>query len=128
MIIHSQQVFNKFYLDTRDNPSEFMEYVSSAVERVLGTEVIDKLKNHKTYVVKLHDPEFIEDLSDYGTCKYAYRQDLECKEVIQCKDCRMVYPWCQKFRDELGGNGFCPYGKPAEVLNIGFDEAKEVEK
>lgn len=27
---------------------------------------------------------------------------------------RYVYPWCQKFRDELGGNGFCPYGKEYE--------------
>jgi hypothetical protein len=22
----------------------------------------------------------------------------------------MHFPWCHKFRDELGGNGFCPYG------------------
>lgn len=115
MIIHARQIFNKFYLDTIDNRSEFMDYVSSAAERELVTKVIDKLNNHKTYVIKLHYPEFIESLPDCST-QCAYRQDLMCLEIVQCKDCRMVYPWCQKFRDGLGGNGFCPYGATLEPM------------
>lgn len=119
MIIRSQQVFDKVYLD-RDKPSEFIKYVSYEVERELVTKVIDKFKDHKHYIVKLHEPAFIEDLPGTWINQCAYRQDLEYREVVQCKDCRMVYPWCQKFRDELGGDGFCPYGNS-------YDEIEGVE-
>ncbi len=115
MIIHAQQIFDKILLD-RD-PSEFIDYVSDGVERELVSKVMDKLKDHKLYIVKLHEPGIIENLPGSWTHQCAYRQDLQCKEVVQCKNCRMVYPWCQKFRDELGGDGFCPYGKPV-ALNI----------
>lgn len=121
MIIHSQHVFDKVYLD-EDDSSEFMKYCSNNVERELVTKVVDKLNDHKYYIVKLYEPEIVEDLPWYWSNQCAYRQDLECREIVQCKDCSMAYPWCQKFRDELGGNGFCPYGKPAEVFYI--DEAK----
>lgn len=114
MILRAEQTFDKVYLD-REHPSEFIDYISYGIERELVTKVIDKLKDHKLFIVKLHEPGFVEDLP--GSCwqpQCAYRQDLECMEVIQCKNCRMVYPWCQRFRDELGGEGYCPYGKEIE--------------
>ena len=109
MIISSQQVFDKFYLG--DNPSEFIEYISHAAQRELVNKVMDKLEDHGLYVVRLREPRLIEDVPEYLNAQCAYRQDLECREVVQCENCRMVYPWCQRFRDEFGGNGFCPYGK-----------------
>ena len=114
MILCSKQVFDKVYLD-RDEPSEFIEYVSYGVRRELVTKVMDKLNDHKLYIVRLHSPGFIDDLS---TQKCAYEQNLQYMEVVQCKDCGRAYPWCQKFRDEFRGDGFCPYGKPADVINI----------
>ena len=111
MIFRAEQIFDKVYLD-RDNPSEFMKYLSYGVERELINKVMDKLNDHKLYIVKLHEPEFIEDLPGTWADQCAYRQNLEYREVVQCKDCKMTYPWCQKFRDGLDGNGFCPYGNP----------------
>ena len=110
MIISTQQVFDKFFLD-RDDSSEFIEYISSAAERELVNKVVGRLGDHKLYIVKLHEPGLIEDLPGYWTHQCAYRQKLEYREVIQCKDCTRVYPWCQRFRDDFDGNGFCPYGK-----------------
>lgn len=124
MTIRSQHIFEKILLD-RD-PSEFIEYVSSNVERELVTKVIDKLNDHKLYIVKLCEPGIIEDLPGSWTHQCAYRQDLEYSEVVQCKDCRMDFFWCPKFKAETGGNGFCPYGKPVEVFYI--DEMKGTEE
>lgn len=110
MILRAEQIFDKVYLD-REHPSDFIDYVSYGVERELVTKVMDKLKDHKLFAVKLHEPEFIEDPPEswyYQQC--TYRQALECTEVVQCKNCRMHFPWCQKFKFELGGDGFCPYG------------------
>ena len=113
MILRSEQTFDKVYLD-RENPSEFIDYISYAVERELVNKFIDKLKEHKLFIVQLHEPTIIEDLPKLWMEQNAYRQDLECIEVVHCKNCRMHFSWCQKFRDELGGNGFCPYG--AEII------------
>lgn len=110
MILRAEQSFDKVYLD-REHPSDFIDYISYCVERELVDKVMDKLKDHKLFVVMLHEPRFMEDLPDsWYDRQCAYTQDLECIEVVQCKNCRMNFPWCQKFRDELGGNGFCPYG------------------
>lgn len=109
MILRAEQIFDKVYFD-RDNPSEFMKYLSYGVERELINKVMDKLNDHKLYIVKLHEPELTEDLPRSWNSQCAYRQNLEYREVVQCKDCRMIYPWCQKFKSELGGDGFCPYG------------------
>jgi hypothetical protein len=113
MILRAEQVFDKVYLD-REHPSDFIDYISYGVERELITKVMDKLKEHKLFIVQLHEPGFIEDLPGSWSHQCAYRQHLECMEVVQCKNCRMNFHWCQKFRDELGGNGFCPYG--AEII------------
>lgn len=111
MILRAEQMFDKVYLD-REHPSDFIDYLSYGIERELATKIMDKLKEHKFFIVKLHEPEFIEDLSgSWYDQQCAYRQDLGCMEVVQCENCRMNFPWCQRFRDELGGNGFCPYGK-----------------
>ena len=119
MVLRAEQIFDKVYLD-REHPSDFIDYISYDVERELVTEVIDKLKAHKLFIVLLHEPGFVEDLPGSWHNQCAYRQDLECMEVVQCKNCRMNFPWCQKFRDELGGNGFCPYG--AEIIVEDKDE------
>jgi hypothetical protein len=112
MILRAEQIFDKVFLD-REDPSDFIGYISESVERELVTKVMDKLKDHELFIVKLHEPRFVEDSpGDWGI----YRQDLECMEVVQCKNCRMAYPWCQKFRDELGGEGYCPYGKKVEEV------------
>ena len=111
MILRAEQMFDKVYLD-RKHPSEFIDYVAESIKRELVNKFMDELGDHNLYIVKLHEPGFIEDLPGSSwQPKCAYRQNLECMKVVQCKNCRMVYPWCQKFRDELGGNGFCPYGK-----------------
>ena len=119
MVLRAEQIFDKVYLD-REHPSDFMNYISHAMERELVTKVVDKLKDSKVFIVQLHEPGFIEDLPGSWTHQCAYRQDLECVEIVQCKNCRMAFPWCQKFRDELGGNGFCPYG--AEIIVEDEDE------
>jgi len=114
MILRAEQIFDKVYLD-REHPSDFIDYVTKSIERELVNKFVDKLGDHKLYIVKLNEPAFIEDLP--GSCwapQCAYRQNLECLEVVQCENCRMNFPWCQRFRDELGGNGFCPYGKEIE--------------
>ncbi len=113
MILRAEQMFDKVYLD-REHPSEFIDYVAKSVERELANKFVDKLGDHKLYIVKLKEPAFIEDLPGSWTQQCAYRQNLVCLEVVQCENCRMVYPWCQKFRDELDGNGFCPYGREFE--------------
>ena len=109
MVLRAEQIFDKVYLD-REHPSEFIDYISYGIERELVTKVMKKLKEYKIFIVKLREPKFVEDLPGSWANQCAYSQDLECIEVIQCKDCRMDFPWCWKFRDELGGNGFCPYG------------------
>ena len=118
MILRAEQIFDKVYLDRDDHPSDFIDYISYGVERELVNKLMDKLrdhlKDHKLFIILLHEPGFIEDLPGSWHNRCAYRQDLECVEVVQCKDCRMAFPWCQRFRDELGGNGFCPYGKEIE--------------
>ena len=119
MVLRAEQIFDKVYLD-RKHPSDFIDYISYAIGRELVTKVIDKLKDHKLFIVQLHEPEFIEDLPGSWSTQCAYRQDLECLEIVQCKNCRMAFSWCQKFRDELGGNGFCPYG--AEIIVEDEDE------
>ena len=114
MVLRAEQIFDKVCLD-RGHPSDFIDYISDAVERELVSKFIDQLEDHKLRVVVLKEPEFIEDLPGSWWNQSAYRQSLECMEVVQCKNCRMHFPWCHKFKDELGGNGFCPYGK--EIKN-----------
>lgn len=111
MVLHAEQIFDKVYLD-REHPSEFINFIAESAKRELVNKFIDRLENHKPRVVVLKEPEFIEDLpgSPWGP-QSAYRQSLECMEVVQCKNCRMHFPWCHKFKSELGGNGFCSYGK-----------------
>ena len=110
MVLHAKQIFDKVLLD-RGHPSDFIDYISNAVERDLVTQFIDQLEDHKPRVVVLKEPEFIEDLPGPWCNQSAYRQDLVCLTFVQCKDCCMAYPWCHRFRDELGGEGYCPYGK-----------------
>lgn len=119
-ILRAEQIFDKMYLD-REHPSDFIDYISHAVERELVSKFIDQLEDHKPRVVVLKEPEFIEDLPGSWWHQSAYRQSLECMEVVQCKNCRMNFPWCRRFRAELGGNGFCPYG--AKIVN----DVKEIE-
>ena len=111
MILRSQQTFNKIYLD-REHSSEFIEFIKDNIKRELVTKLIGELKDHKIHIVELKEPEFIENIPT--TCESAIKQDLVCVKFVQCRNCRMVYPWCQRFRDELDGYGFCPYGKEIE--------------
>lgn len=111
MILRSQQAFDKVFLD-RENPSEFIKFVMYGIKRELINKLMDELKDYKIHVVELRDPEFIENIP--MTCESAIKQDLVCEKFVQCRNCKMAYPWCQRFRDELGGYGFCPYGKEIE--------------
>lgn len=114
MILRAEQIFDKVYLD-RENPSDFIKFVAEGIKRELINKLMDELDDHKIRIVELKEPEFIEDLPGSSWWEEsAYKQDLVCLTFVQCKNCRMVYPWCQRFRDELGGNGFCPYG--AEII------------
>ena len=113
MILRAEQIFDKVYLD-REHPSDFIDFISHAVERELVNKLIDQLEDHKLRVVVLKEPEFIEDMPGSWWNQSAYKQDLVCLTLVQCKNCRMAYPWCQRFRDELGGEGYCPYGREIE--------------
>ncbi len=114
MILRAEKMFDKEYLD-REHPSDFIKFVADDVKRELINKLINELDDHKIRVVELKEPGFIEDLP--GSCwssQCAYKQDLVCLRLVQCKHCCMAYPWCQRFRDELGGEGFCPYGREIE--------------
>lgn len=117
MILKTKQTFDKEML-YHQNPVDFLNYVGISARRELLGGLMDNLQDHKMYFVKLGE-HWTENEDTYGTL--AYRQELICKTIVQCKNCKMVYPWCQKFRDELGGNGFCPYG--AEIVDV----VKEIE-
>ena len=112
--------FDKVMLD-RENPSDFIKFIYEDLERQLYEGLMDKLKDYKPHAVRLSEPKIIEDVPESYWPECEAKQDLVVIDLIQCKDCRMNFPWCQKFRDELGGNGFCPYG--AEIIN----DVKEIE-
>lgn len=114
MVLRAEQMFDKVYLD-REHPSDFIKFIMESIKRELVNKLMDELEDHKIHIVELKEPGFIEDLP--GSCwnqQSACKQDLVCLKIVQCKNCRMAYPWCQRFRDELGGDGFCPYGKEIE--------------
>lgn len=115
MILRAEQIFNKVYLD-RERPSDFIEFVADGIKRELVNKLMNELEDHKLRIIVLKEPEFIEDLpgSWSGQRQCAYSQDLECMKVVQCKNCRMHFPWCYKFKSEFGGEGYCPYGKEIE--------------
>lgn len=116
MVLHAKQIFDKILLD-REHPSDFIEFVAHSIRRELGNKLMDELEDHKPRVVVLKEPEFIEDLPESWWNQSACKQDLVCLTFVQCENCRMAYPWCQRFRDELGGNGFCPYGREIEGVD-----------
>ena len=124
MVLRAEHTFNKVYLD-REHPEDFIAYILQGMERELVSKFIDQLKDNKPRVVVLKEPEFIENLPESWWDQSAYRQSLECVEVVQCKNCRMHFPWCQKFKSELGGNGFCPYGKEIDFGEIADAVAEE---
>lgn len=107
MVLRSQQTFDKVYLD-REHPSDFIEFIMHSIERELVNKLMDELKDHEIRIIELKEPDLWEDFPMTGEA--AVEQDLVCEKLVQCKNCRMNFPWCQRFRDELGGNGFCPYG------------------
>ena len=111
MILRAEQIFNKVYLD-REHPSDFIEFIAESIKRELTNKLMNELDDHKIRAVELKEPEFIEDLPGSQWCQESsYKQDLVCVTFVQCKNCSMAYPWCQRFRNELGGNGYCPYGR-----------------
>lgn len=110
MILQTKQTFDQMMLDRADS-SEFLKFVTQHAEQELVSKLIDELQDHKLHVVKLGEP-WTEN--DEKWLQVSYRQNLHNDILVQCKNCRMAFPWCQKFRAELGGNGFCPYG--AEII------------
>ena len=112
MMLQTKQTFDKVMLDS-EKSSDFLKFVIQHAEQELVSKLIDELQDHKLHIVKLGKP-WTED--DPQWLQVSYRQILDNDILVQCKNCRMVYPWCQKFRDELGGNGFCPYGKEIIVF------------
>lgn len=116
MMLQIKQTIDQSILDRADS-SEFLKFVAQQAEQELVSELIDKLRDHKLHIVKLGKPWTEDDLK----CRQVdYRQILDNAILVQCKNCRMAFPWCQKFRDELDGNGFCPYG--AEIIVEDEDE------
>lgn len=111
MVLRSQLAFDKVYLDWNNAP-DVREFIAHSIEIELANKLMDELKDHKVHIVELKGLEFMEDLLSTG--ESAIEQDLVCEKLVQCKHCMMVYPWCQKFRDEFKGHGFCPYGREFE--------------
>ena len=110
MILETKQTFDQYMLN-RTNSSEFLTFVAQNAEQELVSKLVDELRDHKLHIVKLGKPWTENDEKWHQVC---YRQILDNDILVQCKNCRMVYPWCQRFRDEFDGNGFCPYG--AEII------------
>ena len=123
MILKTKQTFDKVMLDLRQNPGDFLNYIAMSANRELVDKFVDRLRDHKLYIVKLSEP-WTEDEDTYGTM--AYRQDLICDRIVQCENCKYnpdkphkyydddliySYSWCPKFIEDLNGKGFCPYGK-----------------
>ena len=117
MILRSEQIFDKVYLD-REHPSDFIEFIMHSIERELVNKLMDELKDHEIRIIQLKEPYSLEDFPMTG--ESSIKQDLVCEKLVQCENCRMHFPWCQKFRDELGGRGFCPYG--AKIIEEDEDE------
>ena len=116
MILQTKQTFDQYMLD-RTNSSEFLKFVTKHAEQELVSKLIDELQDYEFHIVKLRKP-WTEN--DEKWCQVTYRQELICERIVQCKNCRMHFPWCQKFKFELGGEGFCPYG--AEIIVEDEDE------
>lgn len=112
--------FDKVMLD-RANPSDFIKFIYEDLERQLYEGLMDKLRDHKPHVVRLSEPKITEDVPESYWPESEARQDLVCIDLVQCENCMRSFPWCQKFRDELGGKGFCSYGTSWK----GADDAKE---
>ena len=112
MVLRSQQTFDRVYFFDREHPSDFIEFVMHSIERELVNELMDELNDREIRIVELKEPDLLEDFPITGDV--TIEQDLVCLKLVQCKNCRMNFPWCQKFRDELDGEGFCPYGKEWE--------------
>lgn len=106
--------FDKVMLD-RENPSDFIKFIYEDLKRQLYESLMGELEDHKPHAVLLSEPKIIEDVPESYWPESEAKQDLVCIDLVQCKNCRMHFPWCHKFKSELGGNGFCPYG--AEILN-----------
>ena len=126
MVLKTKQTFDKVMLDRHRNPGDFLNYVAMGANRELVDKLVDRLRNHKLYIVRLSEP-WTEDEDTYGTM--AYRQDLLCDRMVQCDNCKYnpdkphkyynddliySYIWCPKFIEDLNGKGFCPYGKEYE--------------
>ena len=90
MVIKSQQIFDKVYLD-RDRPSDFIEFIAHSMKRELINKFMDELEDHKLRVVVLKEPEFIEDLPGSWWNQSAYKQELVCLTLVQCENCCMSY-------------------------------------
>ena len=105
--------FDKVMLD-RENPSDFIKFIYEDLERRLYEGLMNELKDHKPHAVRLSEPKITEDVPESWWPESEAKQDMVVIDLVQCKNCRMNFPWCQKFRDELDGNGFCPYGKEFE--------------
>ncbi len=114
MILRAKQVFDKVYLDHEKYP-DFIEFTTNSIKRELVSRLMDALEEDKLYIVQLSKPESYEMISINNEMEY--RQDLRYEDIVQCKNCRMHFPWCHKFKSELGGNGFCPYGR--KEMNFG---------
>ncbi len=118
MFLWAKQIVDKVLLDDQKNSADFIEFITDSMERKLISLLIKELADNQLYAVQLHEPilepGFVEDLALAMPNQEVYRQALECNKLVQCKNCRMHFPWCYKFKSELGGNGFCPYGKEIE--------------
>ena len=105
--------FDKVMLD-REDPSDFIKFIYEDLERQLYEGLMVELKDYKPRAVRLSEPEITEDVPESYWPECEAKQDLVCINLVQCENCIRSFPWCPKFRDELGGNGFCSYGKEYE--------------
>lgn len=126
MIICGKQIFDPLMLDRADF-SEFMKYLSYAVERELTNKLIESLQDHNLHIVKLGESRTEDDVA---SMMVAYRQEISDDILVQCENCKYnpdkphkyydddliySYIWCPKFIEELNGKGFCPFGKDNRV-------------
>ncbi len=115
MIIRSEQRIDTAMLHN-DEISEFMKHVTESTRRQVCDELMNKLHVGKLYTIQALEPRTFDATAESCFPQIVVRQDIMCTEMVQCKNCRMHFPWCCKFKSELNGEGYCPYGQEIEEI------------
>lgn len=83
MILKNHTTIDKFMLETTKDRSELIEYVTKNMERNLVEAMLDKIEPGKHYLIKLHGPDYYEEV---GTNMCGYKAALEVDGWTPCSE------------------------------------------